>query len=489
MAVSADSRQLMSFAGENCHLKRRKNWPSVILGFSNSFPLSRGNVPEPLKLLTNRESCGTLLCHPQERSPRLGQRTRTKMSDSSKPRVLFLNRSYWPDSEATGQLLTALCEGLADQFDVHVLAGQPNANASGNEWANVSTRNRVTIHRVKHTTFPKSNMALKAVNFLSFIRACRRQVLSLPTPDIVVFETDPFLLPFVADKLQRGTGCRMIGYLQDIYPDVAVALKKVSNSWLIRRLRKKMFSIYHRCDAIVVLSDDMKSVLLNDGIAEQKVRIVPNWADTDSIHPVDLDNKFIEEHGLQNKFVAMYSGNLGLTQRLEEFVEAAEHLKGEPEIQFVFVGQGARRKNLEEQVSSLGLTNVMFLDYQPLDQLSHSLSAADLHLVPLTQELAHCLMPSKLYGILAVGRPYLTNAPETSELHRITVKEQVGIAVEAGDSKKIAAAISKALRDRESLAAMGCRGRRLAEQLYTKTRAIGAFSKLLTEYTGHQSTA
>lgn len=481
MAVSADSRQLMSFAGENCHLKRRKNWPSVILGFSNSFPLSRGNVPEPLKLLTNRESYGTLLCHPRERSPRLGQRTRTKMSDRIKLRVLFLNRSYWPDSEATGQLLTALCEGLADQFDVHVLAGQPNANASENECANVSTRNGVTIHRVKHTTFPKSNMALKAVNFLSFVRACRRQVLTLPTPDVVVFETDPFLLPFVADKLQKSTGCRMIGYLQDIYPDVAVALKKVSNNWLIRRLRKKMFAIYHRCDAMVVLSRDMKDLLIEDGISEDKVQIVPNWADTDSIRPIDSDNRFIAAHKLHGKFVAMYSGNLGLTQRLEDFVEAAALLQDDTEIQFVFVGRGARREGLIQQVDSLGLKNVLFLDYQPLEQLAHSLSAADLHLVPLNKDLSRCLMPSKLYGILAAGRPYLTTAPEGCELFEITQQYKVGLTVPPDNPQWIADAIRKAKSDPEQLQQMRHQARDLAESRFTRQQSISAFGKVLTE--------
>ncbi|MEO2014931.1 MAG: hypothetical protein ABGZ53_11225, partial [Fuerstiella sp.] len=165
----------------------------------------------------------------------------------SRPRILFLNRSYWPDTEATGQLLTVLCEGLTEQFDVHVLAGQPNVSFTDSDWDKVDERNGVTIHRVQHTTFSKKSMLGKAVNFLSFVRACRKQIPSLPQPDIVVFETDPFLLPFVADRFRRHSGCRMMGYLQDIYPDVAVALGKVSNNWAIRRLRKSLFDIYRRC--------------------------------------------------------------------------------------------------------------------------------------------------------------------------------------------------------------------------------------------------
>ncbi len=399
-----------------------------------------------------------------------------------KTRVLFLNRSYWPDTEATGQLLTALCEGLADCFDVHVLAGQPNVSSSDNDWQKTTVRNAVTIHRVKHSTLSKRNMLLKAINFISFVWACRRQIQHLPKPDIIVFETDPFLLPFVAGRFQQQTGCRMVGYLQDIYPDVAVALKKVGNNWAIKKLRAKLFKIYRRCDRMIVLSSDMKQLLLDSGVAEDKISIIPNWADTNQITPIGHeDNQFIKQFGLQDKFVAMYSGNLGLTQRLEEFVEAAAILQDDPKIQFVFVGQGARRPDLEKQVQSLGLNNVLFCDYQPLETLSHSLSAADLHLIPLTAELSRCLMPSKLYGILAAGRPYLTNAPKDSELHRVTQDERVGLTVEAGSAEIIADSIRLARNSADELQDMGRRARRLAEERYTRSHAVAAFSRLLTE--------
>lgn len=406
------------------------------------------------------------------------------MNESGKPRILFLNRSYWPDTEATGQLLTALCEGLADQFDVHVLAGQPNVSSTKSDWQKTDQRNGVTIHRVRHTTLSKRTMLLKGINFLSFVAACRKQVRLLPQPDVVVFETDPFLLPFVADRFRRRSNCHMVGYLQDVYPDVAVALGKVSNNRVIRKLRTKLFEIYRRCSRMVVLSKDMKQLLLDGDIAEENTAIIPNWADTQQIVPIETGNQFREKFGLQNKFVAMYSGNLGLTQRLEEFVEAAAILQDDPEIQFVFVGQGARKPNLQAQADALGLKNILFCDYQPLEQLSHSLSAADLHLVPLTAELSRCLMPSKLYGILAAGRPFLTNAPENSELFEITRTHNVGFTVQAGSASEIAAAIRSAKNNRDLLQQMGRRARCLAEQQYTKAHSVAAFAKLLTDVAG-----
>lgn len=397
----------------------------------------------------------------------------------AKTRILFINRSYWPDTEATGQLLTELCESLADSFDIHVLAGAPNASLGSESWQVATQRNGVSIHRVKHTQFSKGNLLLKGLNFLSFAAACRRKVLQIPVPDIVVFETDPFLLPFVADRLHRRKGVQMVGYLQDIYPDIAVALGKIRNRSWVRRLRAKLFSVYSRCQAMVVLSDDMKALLSNGGVSPERIEIIPNWADPEAIQPIDRDNQFRLSNGFDNKFLVMYSGNLGLTQRLENFVLAAKQLKDDPEIVFAFIGRGARKAELQEMVTELELSNVFFFDYQPRADLAQSLSAADLHLIPLTAELSKCLMPSKLYGVLAAGRPYLTNAVPESDLHKISNEHQVGLTVPPGDISAIATAISELKADRQQQEVMRSNARRVALTVFTKEKSISQFKSLL----------
>jgi colanic acid biosynthesis glycosyl transferase WcaI len=399
----------------------------------------------------------------------------------SRPKVLFLNRSYWPDVEATGQLLTELCESLQSSFDVSVVAGQPNQirDAKGEAfWQEEPVRNGVRIHRIAHAQFSKSRMLLKALNYVSFVRATRRFLRSCEAPDVVVFETDPFLLPFEAQRLQRRTGCRMVGYLQDIYPDVAVALGKVPDNWMIRRLRKSLFSVYRSCDRMVVLSEDMKRLLVSGGVDGDKVDIVPNWADPEVVRPLE-QSRFRISNGLEEKFVVMYSGNLGLTQRLEEFLLAAELLQDLPRVVFVFVGQGSQRESLVNLVRQKNLTNVRFFDYQPKSELAQSLNAADLHLVPLTRELSQCLMPSKLYGILAAGRPYLTNAPADSELARLTGEYQVGITVEPGSPKAIADGIRRAANNASGISDMGKNARKLALSEFTREKSAEKFRAVL----------
>ena len=399
----------------------------------------------------------------------------------SRQRVLFLNRSYWPDMEATGQLLTELCEGLSSRFEVEVVSGQPNSisPAAPEDWRTLETRNSVRINRLRHTQFAKGRLWTRAVNYLTFSVAVRHALRRWSAPDAVVFETDPFLLAFEAHRLSQRTGCRLIGYLQDIHPDVGIALGKIRNSYAVRRLRESLFRVYRDCDRIVVLSQDMRKLLCSEGVAPERVTVIPNWADTERIVPVTGVNAFRRKHGLEGRFLVMYSGNLGMTQRLSDFVSAAALLAEDPRIHFAFVGRGALEAELRADVAARQLRNVSFFDYQPRETLGESLSAADLHLVPLTASLAGCLMPSKLYGILAAGRPCLTNAPAGTELHRLVCEEEVGFAVPSGSVVELADAIREAAADPQRLQQMNERSRRLAETCFSRELSIAKFGSLL----------
>ena len=208
--------------------------------------------------------------------------------------------------------------------------------------------------------------------------------------------------------------------------------------------------------------------------------MIPNWADVQRIQPLQGPNAFRLKHGLQDRFVVMYSGNFGMTQRLDQFVLAAAQLVDDPRIQFVFVGRGSLEGQLKQQVQDLGLRNVTITGYQPLSTLNVSLNAADLHLVPLTAQLIRCLMPSKLYGILAAGRPLLTNAPEQSELHQLTVQNQVGLVVQPQRVDQIVQQIRWAVDHPEELRQMGRNARQLALQRFTFEHSLQQFRQMLT---------
>lgn len=403
---------------------------------------------------------------------------------SRRPRLLFLNRSYWPDAEATGQLLTELCEDLAERFDVTVVAGQPNWNAEGAGFQRrgVQCRAGVTIRRVRHTRFAKRSVVGRVLNQLTFFAAATFAALALKRPDIVVVETDPPFLALLGTLARRRFGCPLVVYLQDIYPDVAVALGKLPKGFPTNLLHRWLHGTYRRADQVIVLSQDMRATLRRSGVAEERIAVVPNWADAAHIYPIDpAENHFRQRQQLNGQFVVMYSGNMGLTQRLDQVLLVADSLRNRRDLMFLLIGGGTARPALERQAADLRLPNVRFLDYQPQSELPHSLSAADIHLLPVDPRVVPYLMPSKLYGILAAGAPVLAVAPEACELSQIILRERVGFVVPPGDTAAFAQRIAWCADHREQLAPLSRSARRLAEDSYDRRPTTNRIARLLAE--------
>jgi glycosyltransferase involved in cell wall biosynthesis len=403
--------------------------------------------------------------------------------EKANARILVLNRSYWPDAEATGQLLAELCEDLVEEFEPTVIAGQPNQNPAGvscRSWG-VDRHNGVAIRRVPHLKLGKKSLCGRALNMLTYLAGALAVALCVSRPAAVVVETDPFLLPIIGRWLQWRHRCRLIVYLQDIYPDVAVALGKVRDGWFTRTLRRWLFSIYRSADRVIVLGDDMRKILTDAGIPSERISVLPNWADTTKIYPIRQANSFRIREQLDGHFVVMYSGNLGLCQGLDDVLEAAGRLRDRRDILFLLIGDGASRARLEQRAREDRLDNVRFLPYQPHSELAHSLSAADLHLVPLDARVTGCLVPSKLYGILAAGVPALVVAEEHCEASRVVESSSTGKTVSPGHPELLAEAIAWFADHRAELREMGSRARLLAEREYDRQIATNRFARLLHE--------
>jgi colanic acid biosynthesis glycosyl transferase WcaI len=404
-------------------------------------------------------------------------------------RVCFINRSYWPDTEATGQLLTELCEDLAQEneaggtWDVSVIAGQPNHNADGVEFRPSGTqrRNGVTIHRVQHTRWPKHRLLGRAVNYVTFLWGCLWKAAQIPRGSVVVVETDPPLLCLLGAWLQWWKVCQLVVYLQDIHPEIAVALGHFRDGWFTRFLKRRFHAVYRAADRVIVLSQDMRSHALEIGVSESKIALIPNWVDTDRVVPINANNRLRARYGEFDQFIVMYSGNLGLCQQLDEILEAAKLLRDEVCIRLVFVGRGSTRGRLEQYARDNRLANVAFFDYCAKRELGESLSAADLHLVPLDPRLTRLMMPSKLYGVLASGTPLVAIAPAESHLARIVNEEQVGWIVPPGDARALAEQIRHCFHNRDELIDRGERSRQLAIDQYDRRRITQEFAEFLQE--------
>ncbi len=393
-------------------------------------------------------------------------------------RILFLNRSFWPDLEATGQFLTELCDDLSREHEVTIVAGPSYHANSTRGWGLWSTENRgnVTVVRTWGTRFPKSNLLGRLINLGTYYLLAAIVAFGLERPDIIVAETDPPLLGALAALLKRRWRCRLVYNVQDLYPDIALATGGVRSTVLLGLLRRANDFAYSRADLIVTLGHDMAARIVNKGVPTDKVIVVPDWVDCGDIRPL-ATNPF--RRGLGDKFIVMYSGNIGLSQQLEAVLECAHRLRHDPRILFTLIGEGARKKWLQERAREMGLTNVVFLPYQPKEKLGESLTAADLHLIPLAPGTAGCLVPSKIYGILAAGRPFVAIMEENAEVASIAREHGVGMVVRPGDVDGLTRTIAECVDAPERLQHMGNRARLLAELHFDRNKVTSRFGSVL----------
>ena len=401
-----------------------------------------------------------------------------------RPRVLILNRSYWPDGEATGQLLTELTEDLAGRFEVTVIVGHPNTNPSGETYRSIGTQMRhdVRILRVPHTRLPKHSLICRAINFITFLFLAVVRGLFMRRQHVIVLESDPFLLALFGGLLRWRHRAKLVIYLQDIHPDLGVAIGRLKVNLLVKGLRRALRRAYRAADCLIVPSDDMRRTLIAGGAPESVCQTIPNWIDTRRIRPADEPNGFRVREGIApSQFVVMYSGNFGATQQIEYLLNAAERLREKTDLLFALVGGGSAERGLRKLASDRQLKNVRFFPYQPKERLGESLSAADVHLISVHPRALDYLMPSKLYGIMAVGRPILAVIRPESELAEFIVNENIGTVIPPNDAEALALAIEQARKSPGRLAEQGLRARHLAEREYDRRIVTGRFADMVNE--------
>ena len=406
------------------------------------------------------------------------------MTRSSEPiKVCYFNRCYWPDNTATGQLLTELAEDLAavHGMDVTVVTGYP-ATADASSLLPSATRNRVRIMRARGTRFAQRSFAGRAANYVTYFVSALWIALRLPQQHVTVALTDPPIIGLAA-LAARPTG-GMIFLCQDIFPEVAGLLEGFHTPIVNFTLQRLNRFLVRRAARIIALGDTMASRLIHGkGAAAGKITIIHNWADTSAIVPSDKSNAFAVEHGLADKFVVLHAGNIGLSQNLDVVIDAAEQLKAKPGIVFLFIGDGNRKAALQARVRERGLTNVRFLPFQPRHQLRWTYATSDVCLVSLKPGLAGYIVPSKLYPILAAGRPYIAAVEPISEVASVTERHRCGVLVPPGDAGALADQIVRLAGDPRERESMGVRAR-VAAELFARDRQVAAHAQVIEEVSG-----
>jgi colanic acid biosynthesis glycosyl transferase WcaI len=396
-----------------------------------------------------------------------------------RPRILVLNQYYWPGVEATARLLEELCAALADDYDVTVITGMMHGVSPGE-----TTHRGVRVIRVRSTAYDRRQLGLRALNYLTYLAQSFRRALAVPAPDAVLCMTDPPIIGNVALLVARRFRVPMIVVSQDVFPEVAVELGRIDNPFLILILRRAINFYLRRADRVVAIGNTMRERLIEKGARSERIEVIPNWVDTDSIVPLTRGNEWAVEHGLADKFVVMHSGNVGHAQDLDALVRAATFLRDLDDLRIVIIGAGARHAEVVDLATRLDVDNVLFAPYQPREVLSQSLSTADVHVVGLARGLSGYVVPSRLYGIMSAGRPVIVSAEDQSETAQLVRSVECGVVVPPGRAELLAGAMRDAYDGRLDLKEMGRRARAYVVRAGDTRWAIDRYRGLLTELLG-----
>jgi glycosyltransferase involved in cell wall biosynthesis len=402
---------------------------------------------------------------------------------TARPRLLVLNQYYWPGVEATAHLLSQLCEALADDFEITVVTGHLHGHE---ELPDEEERNGVRIVRVRSTAFERTQLHRRAANYVSYLSDSIATALRGPRPDLVLCMTDPPIVGDIGLVVARRFGAPLLVISQDVFPEIAVRLKRLENPLLVGALRGLVGLYLRRADRIVAIGETMKQRLEEKGAPAERIAVIPNWVDTTAVEPRPHDNPWAVKNKLAGRFVVMHSGNVGHAQDLDTLVRAATFLRDLDDVRIVIVGFGARSTEIAGLAERLDLdeSRVRFRPYQPRELLSDSLSAANLHFVGLAKGLSGFVVPSRLYGILSAGRPVVVGADPESETARLVNEIGCGVVLPPGRPELVAGVIRDAYEGRYDLEEMGRRGREYVVAEADREVAIGRYRTLLTELAG-----
>jgi glycosyltransferase involved in cell wall biosynthesis len=374
----------------------------------------------------------------------------------------LINQYYWPDHASTAQHLTDLAESLAAAgYDCHVLSSQGRYQSGEPKRKRSEIHQGVHIHRVPATSLGRRGTWARMTDYLSFYAGAALKALTLPRFDVVVTLTTPPIIGLIGTLLRALKGSRHVYWSMDLHPDASLALGRMSpRKPIVRSLVWLSALVYRHADRVVALGPYMADRIALKDVPLDRIVTIPVWSRRDEIYPIPrATNPLRKTLGLFNKFVVMYSGNLGLAHKFEEFLAAARRLRERTDIVFLFAGGGPRLAEVEAAIKVDALENIRLLEYVPRSQLNASLTLADVHLISMRPEMTGIVVPGKLYGAMAAGRPVIFVGPEHCETADTIRQAGCGFTIAPGDTEPLVAAITMLADDPSLARRMGERGR------------------------------
>lgn len=408
-----------------------------------------------------------------------------------KKKIVFVINYFYPDYASTGQLMTELCLYLKNDFQITVIAAQPGYSQdtyAGKSKKKIETEhwNGMKIIRVDLPQVNKRSKLSRLKYILQYFVLANIALLKEKNVDLIYTISQPPILGGLIGTfgkfLKRS---KHVYNIQDFNPEQAAAVNYTGGT--VHNIAKQLDRI--NCsysDHIILVGNDMKQTLENRFGKDHQLShsVINNWTDENEIIPLEKNNEhvqhFLNQHGLQDKFIIMYSGNLGLFYDLENLIKVSSNFINYPDIHFLYIGEGASKKEMQEYVSNKKLKNVTFLPYQPKEFIKYSLNVADAHLVVNQKGIKGVSVPSKIYGVMAAGKPILGVLEQGSEAEFLISTSNSGFVSEPQDYKHFVENIMSMFNlTSQERYEMGMRGRQHLDMHLKKELSLNKYKDTL----------
>lgn len=410
---------------------------------------------------------------------------------NKKKKLLVYAHYYYPDVASTGQILKELCEGMKDTFDITVICVVPSYSGVIDEKYKTQRIyneeiNGINVIRVRVPEFQKSNKLSRIKNLLSYFFNSLLATLKLEKHDYIFTISQPPILGGLLGVLGKWIkGGKLIYNIQDFNPEQTMAVGYSKNKLLLSSVMMVDKFSCKKSDEVIVVGRDMQETLKNrfNNKKVPKNTFINNWIDEKEIYPLEQNHPkiiaFKKKYNLQDKFIIMYSGNIGLYYDLENIIKVIGKFNGIDDVVFVFVGDGTVKNKIENYVKENKLSNVTFIPYQDKADLVYSLNSADIHLVVNAKGIKGVSVPSKLYGVMAAGKPVLGVLDKGSEARLIVDECNCGLCTEPGNYDEIYKKIDFILNNKEEIKKLGINGRSYLERNLTKDVSINKYKNTI----------
>lgn len=410
------------------------------------------------------------------------------------PKVLLLSLVFGPDTVSTANMMTDLAQGLARRgHEVTVLTSMPHYNPSREVMENPRFRAKpptlltetdeggVRVLRV-YMPLKRRHVWLRALDFLWFhLLTTIVALLKIGHQDVILVTSPPITLGlsgYLLAMLLRG---RLIYDVRELWPDVPVRMGLLKNRLLVRLVYGVESLVYRKSSAITSIARCFNDSLVKRGVPKGKLRFTPNFVDVKWIQPLPKANAFALEHGLVDKFVVFYAGNIGLTQGLEVLVEVGQALRNDTETVIVVVGNGAGRPKFEQAVRDAGLQNVRLLPFQPYARVPETYATADVCISPMRFGFSYDTVPSKIYTALAAARPVVAACELDTESARLLTESNSGFVVQPESAEEMVEKIRRLQASPDLARTMGQNGRRWIVDHYSKDAVVATYHQVVCE--------